>query len=120
MRQEKNSRRCEVDFFNLYCSPNLPDLFAKTPSIGHKDYLPSYRVISREKADGIQKTKGQTTYYTTYKPISEQNGVSRKPANPLISLVPRAGLEPARAISPGDFKSPVSTSSTTQAYSAAQ
>lgn len=30
-------------------------------------------------------------------------------------MVPRAGLEPARAIRPGDFKSPVSTDFTTQA-----
>jgi hypothetical protein len=78
MMQDKNSRRCDVDgFFNLYYSPNPPAFLPKTPSRGHKDYLPSYLVISREKADGIQKTEGQTTYYTTYKPISERNGVSR-------------------------------------------
>ncbi len=36
-------------------------------------------------------------------------------ANPLISLVPKAGVEPAQAQGPGDFESPASTNSTTPA-----
>ena len=36
-------------------------------------------------------------------------------ANPLILLVPRAGIEPARGQAPRDFKSLASTNSATQA-----
>ena len=41
--------------------------------------------------------------------------VSQISANPLISLVPEAGVEPAQAQGPGDFESPASPSSTTPA-----
>jgi hypothetical protein len=36
-------------------------------------------------------------------------------ANPFIKLVPGAGIEPARCITPRDFKSLASTNSATQA-----
>ncbi len=34
----------------------------------------------------------------------------------IFKLVPGAGVEPARGITPGDFKSPASTSSATRAF----
>jgi hypothetical protein len=65
-RFEKSGGRDKL--FLLYARA-ISSLLPKTPARERKDYLPSYLVKSREKADGIQKTKGQTTYYTTYKPI---------------------------------------------------
>ncbi len=47
---------------------------------------------------------------------SNKKGISLCIANPLIYMVPEVGLEPARGVTPRDFKSLASTNSATQAF----
>jgi hypothetical protein len=47
--------------------------------------------------------------------FGNKKGVNLELANPLIFVVPRAGVEPARSNRPRDFKSLASTHSATQA-----
>lgn len=62
------------------------------------------------KLGTYSNTSNQNTVKSIVKSIQDKPKVYK----PLIILVPRAGLEPAR-ITAGDFESPVSTNSTTRA-----